>query len=110
AAAALERAARLTSEAPPRARRLVAAADAARLAGDVDHAVALAGEALADAADAETAAEAAAVRGAIHARRSDPAGAEHDLWNAAQVLAGRQPRRAARAALLAGEAAAIAGR
>jgi DNA-binding CsgD family transcriptional regulator len=110
AAAALERSARLTSAEPLRARRLVAAAEAARLAGDVDRAVALAGAGIDSGADAETAAEAAAIRGAIHAHRGDPEDAETDLRNAARALAASQPERARRVALLAGETAAIGGR
>src|SRR6185369_9090339 len=65
AAAALERAARLTSGEAVRARRFVDAGDAARLAGDVDRAVTLAGEGLALSPDEVTAAIAAATRGAI---------------------------------------------
>ena len=70
AGAALERAAQLTAEQPARA-RLAAAAESARLAGDVDHAAALAGAALDLAADGETAARATAIRGAIRAHRGD---------------------------------------
>jgi DNA-binding CsgD family transcriptional regulator len=109
AAAALERAARLTSADGARARRLVAAAQAARLAGDVDHAVGLAQEGGALAADEATAAEAAGVRGAIQAHRGRPEDAEEDLTRAARALARADPRRALRTALVAAEAAALAG-
>jgi DNA-binding CsgD family transcriptional regulator len=107
AAAALERAARLTSAEAVRARRLVDAADAARLAGDVDHALALAGEGLDLEPDEVTAAIATAIRGAVRSHRGDPENAEDDLWNAARALAPHQPQRALRIALLAGEAAAL---
>jgi DNA-binding CsgD family transcriptional regulator len=109
AAAALERAARLTSDDGVRAARLVAAAQAARLAGDADHAVALAQEGGEHAADEATAAEAAGVRGAINAHRGRPEDAEEDLARAARALAAADPRRAVRTALVAAEAAALAG-
>jgi hypothetical protein len=110
AAAALERAARLTSDEPARAQRLVAAADAARIAGDADRALALAAETLALGVDGDIAAEATAVRGAVHSHRGDVAAAQADLRAAAEALAPRQPQRALRIALLAGEAAAFGGR
>jgi hypothetical protein len=109
AAAALERAARLTSADGVRARRLVAAAHAARASGDVDHAAGLAHEGGALAADEATAAEAAGVRGAIQAHRGRPEDAEADLARAARALARADPRRALRTALVAAEAAALAG-
>jgi DNA-binding NarL/FixJ family response regulator len=109
AAAALERAARLTSADRLRASRLVQAAEAARLAGDADHALALASEGRDNGADEEVAVEATAIRGAVRARRGDPENAEDDLWDAARALAPRHPNRAARVALLAGEAAALRG-
>ena len=109
AAAALERAARLTTADGVRARRLVAAAHAARASGDVDHAAGLAHEGGALAADEATAAEAAGVRGAIQAHRGRPEDAEEDLARAARALAQADPRRALRTALVAAEAAALAG-
>lgn len=109
AAAALERAAGLTSDEPLRAPRLVGAAEAARLAGEADHAIELAGDGLALAADPGTAAATTAIRGAILAHRGDPGAAAADLRDAACALAASQPRRALRGALLAGESAALAG-
>jgi DNA-binding CsgD family transcriptional regulator len=120
AATALERAARLTSDDSLRAQRLVAAAESARLAGEVDHAAELAGEALGIDTSVATghsreslepvAAQAAGIRGAIRAHRGDSEGGEADLMNAAHALAPTQPGRALRAAMLAAETAAIAGR
>jgi DNA-binding CsgD family transcriptional regulator len=109
AAAALERAARLTGDGTVRARRLVDAADAARLAGDADHALALAGEGLSLGPDAVTAAIATAIRGAIRSHHGDPETAEDDLWSAARALAPHQPQRALRIGLLGGEAAVLRG-
>ena len=110
AAAALERAARLTEAAPARAHRLVAAAEAAQLAGDAGHASALVAEGLTLAADPGTTAEASAIRGAIRAQTGELWEGERDLRAAADALAALQPGRALRIALLAAEAAAVDGR
>jgi DNA-binding CsgD family transcriptional regulator len=109
AGAALERAARLTDDDPLRARRLVAAAESARLAGDAVHAEGLAAEALA-LGDPGTVAEATAIRGAVRVHAGAVADGERDLRAAASVLEAAQPRRALRIGLLAAEAAAIDGR
>ena len=121
AAAALERAARLTADDAQRARRLVAAADSARFAGDVAHAEQLAGEALrlvepflsdvdGQAALAAVAAHATAIRGAIRAHRGELDAGERDLVAAARALAPGRPRLALRIGALAAETAALAGR
>jgi DNA-binding CsgD family transcriptional regulator len=116
AGAALERAARLTGDEALRARRLVEAAEAARLAGDLTHAGELADEALTlrgglgHAGDAGTVAAASAIRGLVRVHRGDSEGGEADLAAAARALAAHDPRRALRTALLAAEAAALAGR
>jgi hypothetical protein len=110
AGAALERAAQLTAEEPLRRAGSPDAAESARLAGDVDHAAALAGEALSLGADEETAAQATAIRGAIRAHRGELDAGEEDLGRAARALAERRPRHALRIALLAAETAALAGR
>src|SRR5215472_6381636 len=85
AAAALERAARLTPEQPDRARRLIAAADAALDAGRPDAAIALAAQAQDLTAEAAALAEIARVRAWVAMER----GAMHRVHEL--VVAGAEP-------------------
>jgi DNA-binding CsgD family transcriptional regulator len=86
-AAALERAAELTSDGPHRARRLVAAAAAAWDAGQADRAERLAGLAEESALTARLSGRLSLVRGLIQSHRGRPALGLHLLQAAAEQLA-----------------------
>ena len=111
AAAALERAARLSPEGVPRTRRLVAAADAARQGGRTEHALRLLAEALEHACEPQLRATILHARGRIELFRGR-AQAAHELLAAAASgvegrdcdLAASMLADAALASLLAGDA------
>jgi DNA-binding CsgD family transcriptional regulator/tetratricopeptide (TPR) repeat protein len=94
AARALERAAELSSDGAARARRLVAAAMAASVAGADDHAVALARRALPLVTTPAERAAAAMVLGTAEYQRGRPLDAVPMLIEAADDVAASDPRRA----------------
>jgi ATP/maltotriose-dependent transcriptional regulator MalT len=108
-AAALERAAELTSDGPHRARRLVAAATAAWEAGQTDRAERLATRAEELPLTTELRGRIGFVRGLIQTHRGRPADAVEQLGTVAAALAHEDPDLALQALIAAMEAAAIAG-
>ena len=105
---ALARSAELTSDAPQRARRVVAAGDAAIMSGQIDHALALA-----DAAERldppfELLGELSRLRGVAELRQGNPTHAYELLSDAADREP--DPGKALRLMLIAAEAGSYAGR
>jgi DNA-binding CsgD family transcriptional regulator len=94
AAAALARAADLSTDAGGRVRRLISAAQANLDAGDADAATRLAEQALPGTLDASDQAALAAVKGALEFQRGTPAAAYDLLLTTARAIAREDPRRA----------------
>jgi DNA-binding CsgD family transcriptional regulator len=102
AATAYERAARLTPAAGAAARRRLGAADAAWLAGQAEHALALVDEAQASAPEPALGADLAHLRGQIAARRGPVSEAVIGLMVGAEAIAPIDP---AKASMMAADAA-----
>lgn len=109
AAAAYERAARLSDRRDDRLRRLTAAADSAWLAGRTPHALALVREAISLAEDAAHHGALLHLRGTIEKDVGDPEHAHRTLAEAATLLVETDPRRACAALNLAIGASFAAG-
>jgi DNA-binding CsgD family transcriptional regulator len=109
ASEALERSARLTSGDEKRARRLIAAAEAAWRAGETDRALSLLDQAGPLPVDPVLRGTAAEIRGLIEAQGGSLDGATIVLAEAAQELALLAPRRALWLAVLAAQLAPVAG-
>ena len=109
AATALERAAKLSPAEADRARRLVAAAEAARLAGQRERALALLAAAGVPAGDVPLRVEAARVRGMIEAQAGAPAEAMRIFLEAASAVHPLDRRAALELVTLAQESAGLGG-
>jgi DNA-binding CsgD family transcriptional regulator/tetratricopeptide (TPR) repeat protein len=109
AASALERAARLSPEPAARARRLVAAAESASLAGQRDRALALLEEVRDADADVSARVAASRVRGVIESQRGSPSHAARIFLDAASAIYPHDRGQALELVTFAQEAAGLAG-